>query len=320
MEHVEEAGIHSGDSSCVLPSITLSKEVLATIEEYTAKLARALHVIGLMNVQYAVQKGVVYVLEVNPRASRTVPYVSKATGIALPKAAVALMLGRKLRDIGELTGGKHSGVLEVSKYFVKSPVFPFNKFPGVDPALGPEMRSTGEVMGVGENFGEAFGKAQLSAGTPLPESGSIFISVTDTDKAAALGSGQAVRGTRISNHRHARNRGADPGRGNTLQDRVQSERRPSERGGSDEGGLRPPGDLYAHQRRDIFQRRARYPPHGSGMACADYHHHERCSSRRRSRRVPPPRSRPRVEPAGDSPHRTRGLDCGTLKAVEEVRT
>ncbi len=186
MEHVEEAGIHSGDSSCVLPSITLSEQVLATIQDYTTKLARALKVIGLMNVQYAIKDGVVYVLEVNPRASRTVPYVSKATGVPLPKVAVALMLGRKLRDVGELTGGRFSGVLDVKQYFVKSPVFPFNKFPGVDPALGPEMRSTGEVMGVGMNFGEAFGKAQLSAGTPLPDTGSIFISVSDRDKPAAV--------------------------------------------------------------------------------------------------------------------------------------
>jgi carbamoyl-phosphate synthase large subunit len=186
MEHVEEAGIHSGDSSCVLPSISLSSDVLRTIEDYTTRLARALNVIGLMNVQYAVKKGSVFVLEVNPRASRTVPYVSKATGVALPKIAVALMLGRKLRDLADLTGGRHSGVLEVPQYFVKSPVFPFNKFPGVDPALGPEMRSTGEVMGVGENFGEAFGKAQLSAGTPLPEGGSVFISVNENDKPAAV--------------------------------------------------------------------------------------------------------------------------------------
>ena len=185
MEHVEEAGIHSGDSSCVLPAITLSEDVLRTIEDYTTRLARALNVIGLMNVQYAVKGGTVYVLEVNPRASRTVPYVSKATGIALPKIAVALMLGRKLKDLADLTHGQYSGVLSVPQYFVKSPVFPFNKFPGVDPALGPEMRSTGEVMGVGKNFGEAFGKAQLSAGTPLPEKGSIFISVNDGDKAAA---------------------------------------------------------------------------------------------------------------------------------------
>jgi carbamoyl-phosphate synthase large subunit len=149
MEHVEEAGIHSGDSSCVLPPITLSDEVLRTIEDYTTRLALALKVIGLMNVQYAVKRGTVYVLEVNPRASRTAPYVSKATGVPLPKIAVALMLGHKLKNLTEMTKGQHTGVLKVPQYFVKSPVFPFNKFPGVDPALGPEMRSTGEVMGVG---------------------------------------------------------------------------------------------------------------------------------------------------------------------------
>ncbi len=185
MEHIEEAGVHSGDSSCVLPPQGLSSGVLATIQDYTERLARALHVIGLMNVQYAIKGAKVYVLEVNPRASRTVPYVSKATGVPLPKLAVGLMLGKRLRDFEHLTGGRTSGVLPVPQVFVKSPVFPFGKFPGVDPALGPEMRSTGEVMGVGENFGEAFGKAQLSAGTPLPESGVVFISVNDRDKAAA---------------------------------------------------------------------------------------------------------------------------------------
>jgi carbamoyl-phosphate synthase large subunit len=186
MEHIEEAGVHSGDSSCVLPPQNLSAAVLNTIQEYTTKLARALRVIGLMNVQYAIKGADVYVLEVNPRASRTVPYVSKATGVPLPKLAVGLMLGKKLSDFAHLTGGLTSGVLPVPQCFVKSPVFPFNKFPGVDPALGPEMRSTGEVMGVGENFGEAFGKAQLSAGTPMPESGTVFISVNDRDKAAAV--------------------------------------------------------------------------------------------------------------------------------------
>src|SRR5580700_2333136 len=186
MEHIEEAGVHSGDSSCVLPPQGLSAAVLKTIQDYTERLARALHVIGLMNVQYAIKDGVVYVLEVNPRASRTVPYVSKATGVPLPTLAVGLMLGKKLRDFEHLTGGRTSGVLAVPQCFVKSPVFPFGKFPGVDPALGPEMRSTGEVMGVGENFGEAFGKAQLSAGTPLPDSGVVFISVNDRDKSAAV--------------------------------------------------------------------------------------------------------------------------------------
>jgi carbamoyl-phosphate synthase large subunit len=178
--------VHSGDSSCVLPAKSLTAAQLRTIEDYTVRLARALNVVGLMNVQYAIRNGTVYVLEVNPRASRTVPYVSKATGVPLPKIAVGLMLGRKLADYGHLTGGRVSGTLPVPQDFVKSPVFPFHKFPGVDPALGPEMRSTGEVMGVGVSFGEAFAKAQLSAGTPLPEGGTVFISVNDHHKAEAV--------------------------------------------------------------------------------------------------------------------------------------
>jgi carbamoyl-phosphate synthase large subunit len=186
MEHIEEAGVHSGDSSCVLPAISIRPQELAVIREYTYKLARALQVIGLMNVQYAIKDGVVYVLEVNPRASRTVPYVSKATGVPLAKIAVGLMVGKRLRDFAEVTGGVVTGVLPVPQFFVKSPVFPFNKFPGVDPELGPEMRSTGEVMGVGENFGEAFAKAQLSAGTPLPDKGRVFLSVNDRHKPDAV--------------------------------------------------------------------------------------------------------------------------------------
>jgi carbamoyl-phosphate synthase large subunit len=181
MEHIEEAGVHSGDSSCVLPAQSIPEDTLRKIEDYTVRLANALHVIGLMNVQYAIQNGTVYVLEVNPRASRTVPYVSKATGVALPKIAVGLMWGRKLKDYGY-----GSGKLSVSLDFVKSPVFPFNKFQGVDPALGPEMRSTGEVMGVGINFGEAFLKAQISAGSPLPEKGTVFLSVNDHHKGEAI--------------------------------------------------------------------------------------------------------------------------------------
>jgi carbamoyl-phosphate synthase large subunit len=181
MEHIEEAGVHSGDSSCVLPPQSLSEETLRTIEDYTVRLAKALRVVGLMNVQYAIQNGVVYVLEVNPRASRTVPYVSKATGVPLPNIAVGLMWGRKLKDYGF-----GSGKLTVPQVFVKSPVFPFNKFHGVDPVLGPEMRSTGEVMGVGINFGEAFLKAQISAGSPLPEKGTVYISVNDHHKAEAV--------------------------------------------------------------------------------------------------------------------------------------
>ncbi|MGB7105832.1 MAG: carbamoyl-phosphate synthase large subunit, partial [Candidatus Acidiferrales bacterium] len=184
MEHIEEAGIHSGDSSCVLPSVTLKPDVLARIREYTAKLAKALRVVGLMNVQYAIQRDTVYVLEVNPRASRTVPYVSKATGVPLAKVAARLMTGRKLREMN-LAVADFNGVAELRSkeyYSVKSPVFPFSKFRGVDTILGPEMRSTGEVMGISPNFGLAFAKAQLAAGQRLPRKGTVFISVNDHDK------------------------------------------------------------------------------------------------------------------------------------------
>ncbi len=184
MEHIEEAGVHSGDSSCVLPPVTLSPSVLARIRDYTKRLAKALQVVGLMNVQYAIQRDTVYVLEVNPRASRTVPFVSKATGVPLAKVAARLMAGRKLRDMN-LPVTVTDGVAEIvvkDYYSVKSPVFPFNKFRGVDTILGPEMRSTGEVMGVAKSFGQAFAKAQLAAGQRLPRKGSIFLSVSDHDK------------------------------------------------------------------------------------------------------------------------------------------
>jgi carbamoyl-phosphate synthase large subunit len=184
MEHIEEAGVHSGDSSCVLPPVSLSPTVLAKIRDYTNRLAKALQVVGLMNVQYAIQRDTVYVLEVNPRASRTVPFVSKATGVPLAKVAARLMAGRKLRDMN-LPIVITDGVAEIAVkdyYSVKSPVFPFNKFRGVDTILGPEMRSTGEVMGVAKSYGQAFAKAQLAAGQRLPRKGSIFLSVSDHDK------------------------------------------------------------------------------------------------------------------------------------------
>ena len=182
MQHIEEAGIHSGDSSCVLPSVDLSQEVLATIRSYTFRLARALKVVGLMNVQYAIQRDKVYVIEVNPRASRTVPYVSKATGVPLAKIAARLMTGRKLKDFLWENVERGSDLDTGNCYYVKSPVFPWGKFPGVDTVLGPEMKSTGEVMGVADNFGEAFAKAQSAAGQALPTSGRVFISANDRDK------------------------------------------------------------------------------------------------------------------------------------------
>ena len=182
MQHIEEAGIHSGDSSCVLPSVDLSAEVLETIRQYTRRLAMALEVRGLVNIQFAIQRGTVFVIEVNPRASRTVPYVSKATGIPLAKVASRIMVGRKLRELlpEQVASGKD--LQTGTHFFVKSPVFPWAKFPGVDTVLGPEMRSTGEVMGVADNFGEAFAKAQIAAGQNLPVQGTVFLSVNDHDK------------------------------------------------------------------------------------------------------------------------------------------
>ena len=218
MQHIEEAGIHSGDSSCVLPAVDIPEPLLNRMREYTFKLARALKVIGLMNVQFAIPRhgiangatgahdthvgtaaldrpsgaelrshaadahGKVYVLEVNPRASRTVPYVSKATGVPLAKIAARLMTGRKLREFLPEYIERGEDLDTGRNFFVKSPVFPWSKFPGVDTVLGPEMRSTGEVMGVADNFGEAFAKAQLAAGQKLPTQGTVFISVTDHDK------------------------------------------------------------------------------------------------------------------------------------------
>ncbi|MGI9101367.1 MAG: carbamoyl-phosphate synthase large subunit [Terriglobales bacterium] len=187
MQHIEEAGIHSGDSSCVLPAVDLPDPVLATMRDYTFRLARALKVIGLMNVQYAIQQrdgeSKVFVLEVNPRASRTVPFVSKATGVALAKIASRLMTGRKLREFLPENIERAADLDTGHCYYVKSPVFPWSKFPGVDTVLGPEMKSTGEVMGVAESFGEAFAKAQIAAGNRLPTHGAVFISVNDRDKA-----------------------------------------------------------------------------------------------------------------------------------------
>ena len=179
-QHIEEAGIHSGDSSCVLPPWGISEAHLDAMRGYTRELARALNVVGLMNIQFAIWRDAVYVLEVNPRASRTVPFVSKATGVPLAKIAARLMIGHKLSQFNlpdELT---------VDRFYVKTPVFPFVKFPGVDPILGPEMRSTGEVMGVAEGFGSAYLKAQQGAGTKLPREGRVFISVNEQDKRVVM--------------------------------------------------------------------------------------------------------------------------------------
>ena len=180
MEHVELAGIHSGDSACTIPAQTLSPAVRQQVCEHTHALARELEVCGLMNIQFAVQDEQVYIIEVNPRASRTVPFVSKAIGVPLAKLATKVMLGKSLEELGftrEITPDYIS---------VKEAVFPFNRFPKVDTLLGPEMKSTGEVMGIDESFGLAFAKAQFGVGFKLPEKGNVFLSVRDRDKEALV--------------------------------------------------------------------------------------------------------------------------------------
>jgi carbamoyl-phosphate synthase large subunit len=180
MEHVELAGVHSGDSACTIPSPNLSVELKQTIRQCTFALAEALNVRGLMNVQYAIKDGDVYVLEVNPRASRTVPFVSKTIGVPLAKLAALVMVGRKLADLG------FTGEVAPRHYAVKEAVFPFTRFPGIDVTLTPEMKSTGEVMGIDINAGLAFLKSQVAAGNGLPTAGNVFLSVRDADKAALI--------------------------------------------------------------------------------------------------------------------------------------
>ncbi|MBC8235383.1 carbamoyl-phosphate synthase large subunit [bacterium] len=180
MEHIEEAGIHSGDSACVLPPYSLSDEQLKELKKYTYALAKELNVIGLMNIQYAIKGDDIYVLEVNPRASRTVPFVSKAIGVPLAKLAARVMAGKTLAELG------FTQEIEPDYFSVKKPVFPFDKFPGADPLLGPEMRSTGEVMGIDEEFGVAFAKARAATGQQLPTEGRVFISVRDKDKRSII--------------------------------------------------------------------------------------------------------------------------------------
>ena len=176
MEHIEEAGIHSGDSACILPPMTISAPLLDLIKEHTKMLAKELNVVGLMNIQYAIKDVKLYVLEVNPRASRTIPFVSKAIGVPLAKLATKIMLEKTLKELGFTEAPEHKNIS------VKEAVFPFNRFPDVDILLGPEMKSTGEVMGIDNSFGLAFAKSQMAAGFKMPTEGTIFISVNDYHK------------------------------------------------------------------------------------------------------------------------------------------
>ena len=190
MQHVEEAGVHSGDSACVLPPHSLGEEMLEQIRAATRELALAIGVVGLLNVQYAVHAGELYVIEANPRASRTVPFVSKAVGVPLAKLACRIMLGERIPELG-LPGGRQ-GLGYGDHVSVKEAVLPFDRFEGSDAVLGPEMRSTGEVMGIAPDFPTAFAKAQAAAGVPLPSEGTAFITVTDSDKSGAFAIAQTL--------------------------------------------------------------------------------------------------------------------------------
>jgi carbamoyl-phosphate synthase large subunit len=190
MQHVEEAGVHSGDSACVLPPHSLGAEMLEQIRAATREIALAIGVVGLLNVQYAIAGGELYVIEANPRASRTVPFVSKAIGLPLAKLACRVMLGERIADLD--LPHERQGLGFGDHVSVKEAVLPFDRFEGSDALLGPEMRSTGEVMGIARDFPAAFAKAQAAAGVPLPREGTVFITVTDSDKAGAVGIAQSL--------------------------------------------------------------------------------------------------------------------------------
>ena len=223
LQHIEEAGVHSGDSACVLPPFDVSDQALDKIRRWTRRMALDLGVVGLMNVQFAIAGDKIYVLEVNPRASRTVPFVAKATGVPLAGIATRLLLGATLDEMGLVDD------LQVRSVFVKVPVFPFDRFPGYDPLLGPEMRSTGEVMGAGPSFGIAYAKAAAGASMPLPTAGTAFISVRDDDKPAAVAVARGLSECGFHILATAGN-GGSPGRsGHRMRERIQGQRRPSER-------------------------------------------------------------------------------------------
>ena len=298
MEHIEEAGIHSGDSSCVVPTYLVADKHLHTIRDYTRRIARALKVIGLMNAQFAIKDDQVYVLEVNPRASRTVPYLSKASGVPLAKMAARLMAGETLPGIG-LTQD-----IEVTGVFVKAPVFPFVRFPGVDTILGPEMKSTGEVMGGASSFGTAFAKAQLGAGQRLPLSGAAFISVNNDDKPNVLGIARDLAAPRLQAGGDARHRRVSARARPRRRRRLQDQRRPAARRRSH----LQQGDRARHQHADgarVVLRRPHRPARGDDEQRAVHHH----ADRRRGDRQRDPRAArggPGGPLAAGIPRRRRG--------------
>ena len=270
MEHIEEAGIHSGDSSCVVPPPGLGERHLTTIRDYTRRIAKALKVVGLMNTQYAIKDDMVYVLEVNPRASRTVPYLSKANGVPLAQVAARVMAGQVARRARHhRRHGRRPGV------FVKSPVFPFVRFPGVDTILGPEMKSTGEVMGGADSFGMAFVKAMLGAGQRLPEAGSVCISVNNEDKGEVLPIAQGLRRARLPDHRHARHRRLPARQRRGVLGGVQGQRRPAEPGRRDRQPQDLDGGQHAAWPRVVLRRQGGAPRGDDGGRAVHHDDHRR---------------------------------------------
>ena len=267
MQHVEEAGIHSGDSACVLPPHSLGTDMLREIREATSALALALGVVGLINVQYGVLGDTLYVIEANPRASRTVPFVSKATGLPLAKLACRVMLGERLADLDlpDDPCGDHVSVKEA--------VLPFDRFAGADALLGPEMRSTGEVMGIAPDFPAAFAKAQAAAGARLPQTGTVFLTVTDSDKAAIGAVAAQPARPRLLDRRHRRDGRHDRADGDPGRAAQQARRGLAARGRQDRGRRRRARDQHA-DRHGGARRRLRDPPRGD-RARDPVHHDDR---------------------------------------------
>ena len=288
MEHVEEAGVHSGDSACVIPPPTLSADVIEVIESHTRAIADALDVCGPLNVQYAVKQGQVFVIEANPRASRTVPFVAKATGVPLAKVAARVMVGATLAELraeGLLCPAATGGHVAV-----KEAVLPFNRFPEADTLLGPEMRATGEVMGISSTFGLAFAKSQAGAGDRLPASGTVFLSLSDRDKAGGLraarqfvdlgfsvvatsGTARYFDGERGGGGR----RGAAAGPSRTVGRRAHRQRR-DRPGRQHPPGSGPAGRRGLHPHRGQRPQRA-LPDHGGGRPGRGQRHRRRGRAR-----------------------------------------
>ena len=304
MEHIEEAGIHSGDSSCVVPPYLVAERHVSMIRDYTRRIAKALKVVGLMNAQFAIKDDTVYVLEVNPRASRTVPYLSKATGLPLAKVAARVMIGKTLAQLG-LTED-----LEVSGYFVKTPVFPFVRFPGVDTILGPEMKSTGEVMGGAATFGSAFAKAQLAAGVRLPTEGAAFISVNNHDKPSVVQIARALRelGFRLVATRG--NRELSPRPRHRGGDRLQDQRRTAARRRRDSEQSHPARHQHGARKR-IVLRRSHGASHRHDARRPVHYHPHRCGGYGQRHQSHQQRRPDRARAAGIPRRNCRGSDLGS---------